>query len=180
MATPQHTHTNKSMNTLIKSNLKFTKEKDRYYLNINSAKSLVKQLPLKKKLRIGCKTPIQGLTLRKTDTLNVIINDDFQCIICKEKAIKAILTKISDTHLSITFYVRGNVPLTKDHIIPVSKKGPDINTNYQCMCKKCNIEKGAMSNFKYLIKKGILEWDKTFKLNFFERIIFSLSYKLLS
>lgn len=180
MTSPQHTHTSRPMNLILKDNLKFTKEKDRYYLNINSAKSLVKQLPLKKKLKIGCQIPVEGFTLRKTETLNVIINGNFQCIICKEKAIKAILNKVNDKHLSITFYIRGNIPLTKDHIIPVSKKGPDIIDNYQCMCQKCNAEKGAMPNFKYLLKKGILEWDKTFKLNFFERIVFTLSYKLLS
>jgi len=31
---------------------------------------------------------------------------------------------------------------TVDHIIPVSKGGPDIEENWQLMCDKCNTKKG--------------------------------------
>lgn len=34
------------------------------------------------------------------------------------------------------------VLMTKDHIIPKSKGGPDTMDNYQTMCTKCNSKKG--------------------------------------
>lgn len=34
------------------------------------------------------------------------------------------------------------VLMTKDHIIPKSKGGPDTLTNYQTMCERCNSKKG--------------------------------------
>ena len=34
------------------------------------------------------------------------------------------------------------VLMTKDHIIPVSKGGKNILSNYQTMCELCNLEKG--------------------------------------
>lgn len=34
------------------------------------------------------------------------------------------------------------VLMTKDHIIPKSKGGPNKLSNYQCMCVRCNVKKG--------------------------------------
>jgi len=34
------------------------------------------------------------------------------------------------------------VMLTKDHIVPSSKGGKCVMSNYQCMCETCNAEKG--------------------------------------
>lgn len=36
----------------------------------------------------------------------------------------------------------SEVMITKDHIIPKSKGGPDNMSNYQTMCFECNVEKG--------------------------------------
>jgi len=37
----------------------------------------------------------------------------------------------------------GHVLMTKDHIVPVSKGGQDLMSNYQTMCSKCNNKKGS-------------------------------------
>lgn len=37
----------------------------------------------------------------------------------------------------------GEVLMTKDHIIPYSKGGPNKLSNYQTMCIKCNVAKGS-------------------------------------
>lgn len=50
-----------------------------------------------------------------------------------------------DTHPHLNFYTKtdGKYDLmTKDHIIPKSKGGPNELENYQPMCCKCNREKG--------------------------------------
>jgi hypothetical protein len=41
------------------------------------------------------------------------------------------------------------VLMTRDHVIPVSKGGPDVLENCQTMCKQCNTEKGD----KYEVKR---------------------------
>ncbi len=38
--------------------------------------------------------------------------------------------------------------MTKDHIIPRSKGGKDVLTNYQTMCSPCNIQKGSKVNIQ--------------------------------
>lgn len=39
---------------------------------------------------------------------------------------------------------KGNGPdsATVDHIVPLSKGGHDVQSNWQVMCKKCNLAKG--------------------------------------
>lgn len=39
------------------------------------------------------------------------------------------------------------VLMTKDHIIPKSKGGKNSYENYQCMCARCNMEKGDKEEF---------------------------------
>jgi len=47
-------------------------------------------------------------------------------------------------HLNLYAIVDGEERMmTKDHIIPKSKGGPNKLENYQTMCKKCNEEKGS-------------------------------------
>jgi len=38
---------------------------------------------------------------------------------------------------------KSDVPMTQDHIIPLSKGGPHVASNLQPLCKPCNCRKGA-------------------------------------
>ena len=172
-----HTVSSRKINTLVKNNLKVVHNTKKYYLNFQAAEkliNLVSQHTSSSKLILTSKTPLRNYKIKLSQTVKTIVKDDFTCVICKKKAIKAILipnTKCKS--ITINFYTKGNVLLTKDHIVPKANDGKNTQLNYQCMCELCNTEKGSLDNFQFLIKKGVLNWDETFKLNWFERFVFS-------
>jgi 5-methylcytosine-specific restriction endonuclease McrA len=75
------------------------------------------------------------------------------CVCCGLTANKAYfeqnLSKFDISHpVHINFYLVRNgmkdLLFTKDHIIPVSKGGKDVQENYQVMCQDCNTKKGNL------------------------------------
>lgn len=61
-------------------------------------------------------------------------------------------SKIISWHMNLYAVDKnGNeVLMTKDHIVPVSKGGPDHIDNYQPMCSICNSEKGSQENSEFI------------------------------
>lgn len=177
------TPSSRKINTLIKNNLKIVNNTKKYYLNFQSAERLMILLEgYGTKILLTSSTPLKNHRIYLTPTVKTIIKDNFTCVICNKKAVKAILRSNKSGNsrsILINFYTKGNILLTKDHIIPKANNGKNELSNYQCMCQQCNLEKGTSDNFKFLIKKGILKWDETFKLNWFERFVFSFITKRL-
>ena len=48
--------------------------------------------------------------------------------------------------------------LTLDHVIPVSKNGPHVWTNFQPLCQPCNSSKGVKKFLSPAVKEAQIEW----------------------
>ncbi len=68
---------------------------------------------------------------RRIDPIEILKRDNWTCQLCGIKTPKKHRGTIKD-----------NAPEV-DHIVPLSLGGSHIATNLQCLCRKCNIEKGA-------------------------------------
>ena len=64
------------------------------------------------------------------------------CVTCGREGTQLILGKDRTGALHVDLYTEDFYPITVDHIIPRSKKGPDHIDNYQPMCSGCNSNKG--------------------------------------
>jgi len=100
---------------------------------------------------IGAHQPF-GLPV-ETDNLRLRLfkNKPIKCVGCGVEADRAHIESVKSkryTGHALNFYA-GNMLMTKDHIKPLVKKGPDTLENLQPMCWKCNYEKG---------EKDVTEW----------------------
>lgn len=73
--------------------------------------------------------------------------DGTHCVICKNQGsfFRKEKHNVKDKtyHFNLYGIIDGKETLfTKDHILPVSKGGKDIMSNYQVMCVICNRDKG--------------------------------------
>lgn len=57
---------------------------------------------------------------------------------------------------------RGHdILMTKDHIVPISRGGRNIMSNYQVMCSLCNNKKGNSTGSKFpRAEKFLYDWEK--------------------
>lgn len=78
-----------------------------------------------------------------------------KCVCCGKKGTHFKLCgEDGSNRRHFNLYADDGTLITKDHIIPASKGGPDHIDNMQTMCTNCNSEKGNMSD----IKKRIHCW----------------------
>jgi len=61
---------------------------------------------------------------------------------------------------------RRYILMTRDHIYPHSKGGPDSVDNSQTMCERCNVKKSDKVDIKYILQKPVQEMLKSIPVNF--------------
>lgn len=72
-----------------------------------------------------------------------------KCVCCgKEGTHFKLCGEDGSNRRHFNLYADDGTLMTKDHIIPASKGGPDHVDNMQTMCTDCNSEKGNMSDIK--------------------------------
>lgn len=72
-----------------------------------------------------------------------------KCVCCgKEGTHFKLCGENNSNRRHFNLYADDGTLMTKDHIIPASKGGPDHIDNMQTMCTDCNKEKGNMSDVK--------------------------------
>lgn len=54
-------------------------------------------------------------------------------------------------HLNL-FGRQGHTLMTRDHIIPLSRGGPNNIDNLQTMCTKCNVKKDSLLSLEFVLK----------------------------
>jgi 5-methylcytosine-specific restriction endonuclease McrA len=89
------------------------------------------------------------IILTKFSSRYCVFLNSLQCVSCGMKGIffaiekdKAVTANIYHLNLYSVNSLSEEILFTKDHIIPRSKGGKDILSNYQTMCKTCNHNKG--------------------------------------
>lgn len=70
------------------------------------------------------------------------------CCSCGIVGDRILLQQVKDESPHFNLY-SGSILMTQDHIIPLSKGGPDSLDNLQTMCFNCNSKKGNNLAFKY-------------------------------
>jgi hypothetical protein len=91
---------------------------------------------------------IHGVNVKMTSQRYKVFQDNLVCVECGiEGAFLAIEKEESSNtkNYHINMYgMKGDdeVLMTKDHILPKSKGGKNIHSNYQTMCSTCNSQKG--------------------------------------
>jgi len=94
---------------------------------------------------------INGVMVKITSDRYVVFQGNLQCVKCGIKGRYFAIEKHNDFekyHLNL-YAINENgeeILMTKDHIIPVSKKGRNHISNYQTMCYRCNTIKGNGDN----------------------------------
>lgn len=95
---------------------------------------------------------IDGLRVHKnSERYPVFYKDRCTCVKCGLKARYFALEQHSNPQNESAWHFNlyginekgKEVLFTKDHIIPKAKGGTNSFSNYQTMCQKCNMEKGA-------------------------------------
>ncbi len=104
---------------------------------------------------VGPKTEfvVEGVKLKKCETLKVIIQHGTTCVACGRSALfftyhrEHLQQKDSPKTLRLMFDHKNRdgslTHMTKDHIVPKALGGPNKMENYQPMCYTCNQRKGA-------------------------------------
>ena len=91
---------------------------------------------------------INGVKVKVTSQRYKVFQDNKCCVKCGLKGEFLAIEKFSEDIKKYHINMYGidehehEVLMTKDHIIPKSKGGKNIQSNYQTMCTKCNIDKG--------------------------------------
>lgn len=73
--------------------------------------------------------------------MKFFMNKGVTCVSCNAKAEYVIITKANNGFETPRLFTKDMEMLTVDHIIPVSRGGPDTMKNKQTMCYECNQKK---------------------------------------
>lgn len=91
---------------------------------------------------------INGVEVKISSQRYLLFKENKRCVVCglegKFLAIEKSEPEIKKYHINM-YGINENgdeILMTKDHIIPRSKGGKDIHSNYQTMCRVCNSNKG--------------------------------------
>lgn len=114
---------------------------------------IIEQLPVKETLRKSLLTSmnmnyavINGKR-RSIERLKAFAVHGCTCVRCGNTGNEIIVWEANDgaTHVDLFFRDKKGRPvmMTRDHIIPKSKKGLNNIFNYQPMCCRCNLHKGC-------------------------------------
>lgn len=108
---------------------------------------------------------IDGTPVKRSTTLQVLATKGTKCVCCGIEGAYFMYFEDHNGGYARLMVYRNDYHgypcfLTKDHIIPKTRGGPDIMDNYQVMCNTCNNKKGAkikikqvpQSLYKYLPK----------------------------
>lgn len=95
---------------------------------------------------------INDVNVKITSQRYPVFKKNSKCVCCGLEASYLLIDKkksenenTENYHLNMYGLKDGNEMLfTKDHIIPKTKGGKNIQSNYQTMCENCNFEKGNM------------------------------------
>ncbi len=74
-------------------------------------------------------------------TLNFFKRKGYKCYICGKKAVRTVTWKNDRGDIITTLLTKDGVTMTKDHVVPKSKGGNNLNNLEPC-CLECNIKKG--------------------------------------
>lgn len=80
-----------------------------------------------------------GVAYTSFKTVDVFERDAWTCMACGCDTPKALRGTYDDSAPEL------------DHVIPISKGGPHIISNCQCLCRACNIMKGSMSMDQFVL-----------------------------
>lgn len=91
---------------------------------------------------------VDGHKLKANSFRYEVFKNSLICACCGIKGEVFLLERfknneIEKPHFNLYAYGDGLVLMTKDHIIPKSKGGKNIMSNFQTMCQPCNSKKGS-------------------------------------
>lgn len=91
-----------------------------------------------------------GVQVKMTSQRYEVFKRSIVCCECGITGEYFAIEKTMPDHVTMNYHLNlyaidddgEEVLMTKDHILPKSKGGEDILSNYQTMCQPCNTEKG--------------------------------------
>lgn len=99
----------------------------------------------KTKISEICKHNREALKCHESYILNIVDNNREKCNIKKE---------FKNENEKVCYYCKKSITnekeLTVDHLIPLSRGGKDDKTNMVISCRKCNFEKGDLTEEEYI------------------------------
>lgn len=100
-----------------------------------------------------------GKRFKRTSQRLVLFRESAVCVDCEiEGTVYIMESHHMDVSPHLNLYAidaEGKMILmTKDHILPRSKGGLDVQENYQTMCQLCNARKGNMLEEERLLAKA--------------------------
>ena len=99
-----------------------------------------------------------------------------KCVCCGKEGTHCKLCGEEGSHRRhFNLYADDDTLITKDHIIPASKGGPDEVSNMQTMCADCNLAKGNTSDLKkeYIVGR---QNDKEITFKSIEKAAYGMVY----
>lgn len=180
-------HISKALENTLKSNViepkptfkKTYQRRDKVIISIDAKQSILHIMANTKEtsVRYTFNNKTTNFKVRKSRSFNRLNNlSTLQCNYCKSEAIYIGIVNFKDNIHSFRYLTKDGVPLTVDHIKPLSLGGKDKQQNYQVLCSECNTKKGMLSDIDYRLMKNLIPDFKPF--SFFEKCVFTIFSKI--